>query len=169
VVNLVRRSDGLLYREGGRLIRATAASLAAYQDCCCVDCCACERLNSIRCVHVELTGGITDSYDLDDFSVGDCGRWADTRNLGGDCSSQWLNAVTTLECDSDTAAAAAVSLVIDATSAATCDVGAFALQSINCSDPFSAVFTAVLTELIAGGCDDCGGDGETVTATLSEC
>lgn len=171
MVDLVRRSDGKLYREGGLLIRATAASLAAYRECCCIECCACARLNSLTCVHVELTGGIVDSYDLDDFSVGDCGRWADTRNLGGGCSSQWEGAVTVLECDSSLTAAAAVKFSIDAASASTCDVGPFALQSIQCGAEFSAIFTAALDDLLGGGggCDDCGGDENTVTATLSEC
>jgi len=32
---LVRRSNGKLFRQNGLLIRATAASLAAYRKCCC--------------------------------------------------------------------------------------------------------------------------------------
>lgn len=35
MVALVRRSNGLLFRQNGLLIRATAASLAAYRRCCC--------------------------------------------------------------------------------------------------------------------------------------
>lgn len=49
MVALVRRTNGLLFRQGGLLVRATETSLAAYQDCCCpeddgdgddADCCA---------------------------------------------------------------------------------------------------------------------------------
>jgi hypothetical protein len=139
-------------------------------NCCCPEgCCACERLNFLTCVHLELTGGITDSLDLTGLLLaGICGAWRATKDLGGACSGEWINSELLLECDDESSAADAVkfSIIPDGAECATSD---FVLDEINCTEPFSAVFSATLIELVPGGCDACGGEGATVTATFSEC
>ena len=44
MVAIVRRSNGAIYRQGGTIIRATAASLAAYRACCCNAPCDCTNM-----------------------------------------------------------------------------------------------------------------------------
>ena len=54
MVDLVRRTNGLLFRQNGLLIRASAASLAAYQECCCEGCC-CPQFDDPATAPVTLT------------------------------------------------------------------------------------------------------------------
>jgi|TARA_Y100000310_G_C19953343_1_gene477866 hypothetical protein len=120
-------------------------------------------------VHLELTGGITDSLDLTGLlGAGVCGAWRATKDLGGDCSGEWINSQLLLECgaEADPEDAVKFSIIPEGAECATSD---FTLDQINCTDPFSAVFSGTLIELVPGGCDPCGGDGATVTATFSEC
>jgi len=67
MIALVRRTNGLLFRQGGLLIRATEISQAAYQECCCpadddgddgADCCA-PGLPTTLCAEVVTNDCIT--------------------------------------------------------------------------------------------------------------
>lgn len=56
MVAIVRRSNGSIYRQNGTIIRATAASLAAYRLCCCGECCCDIPISTQLQVRIEAPG-----------------------------------------------------------------------------------------------------------------
>ena len=54
---IVRRASGKIYRQYGKIIRATVTSLAAFRRCCCVDqtICCCPQLDSLPLPKLKAT------------------------------------------------------------------------------------------------------------------